>query len=54
MLKISRGLCGVSRPIIDDVQNLGAQNPAEHDKDAEVPSFLAVDAATLRVAYANP
>src|SRR6185369_2115036 len=45
---------GIGRPIIDDVQNFGAENPTQNDNDSQVPSFLAIDPTTLRVAYANP
>ena len=45
---------GIGRPIVDDVQNFGAENPAQNDNDSKVPSFLAIDPATLGVAYANP
>ena len=40
---------GIGRPIIDDVQNFGAENPAQNDNDSKVPSFLAIDPATLEL-----
>ena len=45
---------GVVAPVVEDVKNLGAEDAAEHDQDAEVPGFIAVIAEALGVADADP
>ena len=48
------GMCGVVAPVIDDVKNLGADDSAEDDQDAEVPCVIAIDSPLLGVADADP
>src|ERR1700722_3925248 len=48
------GMAGVIAPVIDDVKNLCAYDPAEHNQDAKIPRLLAVDSEALGVADTNP
>ena len=47
-------VCGVIAPLIDDVQNLGADDAAEDDQNPQIPSLVAVVAEALGVAHADP
>jgi len=47
-------IAGVSAPVIDDVQNLGADNSGEHNENAKIPGVIAIDALLLRIAHADP
>ena len=44
----------VVAPVVDDVQNFRAHDSAEYDQNAEVPSFVAVNAQPLGISHANP
>src|SRR5579872_1294591 len=44
----------VDAPIVDDVQDLRADNAAEHDQNAQVPRLVAVNAEALGIADADP
>src|SRR5579862_811688 len=44
----------VEAPVIDDVEDLCADDAAKNDENAEVPSLFAVVAEPLRVAHADP
>jgi hypothetical protein len=44
----------VDAPVIDDVEDFGADNSAKHDENTEVPGFVAVDAHAFAVAHADP
>src|ERR1700746_3718012 len=53
----AENLAGVGRvvaPLVDDVKNLGADDAAKDDENAEIPSIVAVVAETLGVAHADP
>jgi len=47
-------VAGVGAPIVDDVENLRADNAREDHEDAEVPGVVAVDALFFRIADADP
>src|ERR1700722_2378021 len=48
------GMGRVVAPVIDDVENLRAENSAEDYQNSEVPDFLAVHAQAFGVADAYP
>ena|SRR5580704_8357403 len=48
------GMCGVQAPVVDDVQDLGADDSAQHHQNAEIPGLLAIDALLFGVANADP
>jgi len=53
----TENLAGIRRvvaPVINDVEDFCADDSAQHDEDAEVPGFLAIDAQALGVAHADP
>ena len=54
MLKISLRCGRVVAPLVDDVENLGADDSAEDDEDPKIPGFVAVIAEALGVANADP
>ena len=41
-------------PVVDDVENLGADDSAQDYRDTQVPSVLSFDALLLGVADADP
>ena len=45
---------GVAAPVVDDVENLGANDSGQHHEDAEVPGVIAIDALLFRIADADP
>src|SRR6266446_6496961 len=47
-------VAGVSIPLIDDEQHLGANNPRQYDQDAQVPGIIAINALLLGIAHADP
>src|SRR5712664_4260589 len=47
-------VAGVSIPLVDDEQYLGAKNPRQNDQDAQVPGIIAIDALLFGIAYADP
>src|SRR5580692_3692092 len=47
-------MSAVVSPVIDNVKNLGAEDPAQHHKNAEVPRIVPIDPLLLRVAHADP
>ena len=48
------GMGSVGAPVIDDVKNLGADNAAQHDDNAQIPGVVTVDALLPGVADADP
>jgi hypothetical protein len=44
----------VGAPVVDDVKDFGADNPAKHGQDAEIPSIIGIHSLALRVAHADP
>ena len=45
---------GVIAPLIDDVQNLRADDAAQHDQNAEIPGVVAVVTEAFRITDADP
>src|SRR5690349_8632970 len=48
------GMVLVRAPVIDDVQDLGSDNAAEHHQNAEIPRVVAVVSHALGIAHADP
>ena len=47
-------MAGVIAPLVDDVENLGAQDAAQNDENAQVPSLVGVIAEAFCVADTDP
>src|SRR5712692_5772699 len=47
-------VAGVSIPLIDDEQCLGANNARQNDQDAQIPGIIAIDALLFGIANADP
>lgn len=45
---------GVIAQVDQNVENLGADDSAENDKNAEIPGFFRIDTLPLRIANADP
>jgi len=45
---------GVGAPVVNDVENLRAQDPREHHEDTQVPRVVAINALLLGIADADP
>ncbi len=48
------GSGGMLDHLVDDVEQLRPDDAAQHDENAEVPGFVAVDAEALGIAHADP
>ena len=44
----------VVAPLVNDIKNLRADDPAEHDENPEIPRVVAVIAESLGIANADP
>ena len=44
----------VVTPVVDDIENLGADNAAQDDQNAEVPGIVWIDPLLARIADADP
>src|SRR5581483_655882 len=49
-----RGMGGVISPLVDDVEDLGAQDAAKDYENAKIPGMIAVVSEPLRVADTDP
>ncbi len=47
-------MCRVVAPVVDDVQNLGANNAAQNNHDAEIPGVIRINSLLAGVADADP
>ena len=48
------GMGGVISPVVDDIQNLGADDSTEDDQNAQVPGVVRIDPLLARVADTDP
>ena len=47
-------MSGVEIPVVDEIENLGADNSRQHCHDAQVPGIIRIDPLLVRITNADP